>query len=63
MDVVGRNWCRILSEIDGDKHAKAIQGSYSKCPSKATYADKFHVEFQCQKGPKADEHFLIIIPK
>ena len=61
MDITGRNWSKIVAEEYGGSKADLIKSSFQKCPVEETFqAGPLEILVKCDKGPKADEHLLIV---
>jgi hypothetical protein len=63
MDITGRIWGNIVAENYGGSDADKIISSFNECPIKQKFTDKLTVLVTCTKGPKADEHMILVTSK
>ena len=63
MDITGKIWAGIISEEYGGVQAEPIKTAFQKCPVKQNIkVNGLEILVKCSKGPKADEHLLIVYP-
>lgn len=64
IDVTGRIWSGIVAEEFGKDKAPEMKTIFKSCPSNKTFdfSDR-ETTVKCSKGPKADEHLIIVFPK
>ena len=61
MDITGQIWSKIIAEEYAKSKADLIKHYFQKCPVEKTYkSGSLEILVKCQKGPKADEHLLIV---
>jgi hypothetical protein len=64
MDITGKIWAGILADEYGGAQAEPIKAHFQECPSQQMReVDGLAISILCTKGPKADEHVLIVSPE
>lgn len=63
MDITGRIWGGIIAENYGGSNADKIKSVFKECAAEQKFADKLTVLVTCTKGPKADEHMIVVTSK
>lgn len=64
MDITGRIWSGIISEEYGGADAEAIKNIFLSCPSNNNFTNgNLNILVKCTKGPRADEHMILVEPK
>ncbi len=63
MDITGKIWAGIVAEEYGSPKSESVIQLFQKCPVNQTIeVSGLELFIKCSKGPKADEHILIVYP-
>lgn len=64
MDITGRIWSGIVAEEYGGSHAEEIKKAFQSCPVNQSFNNgQLDVLVKCSKGPRADEHMILVTLK